>query len=323
MEGVDVWNKWRVDNPEIIPQLFQVDFSEMMGFPTGLSGLNLSNVYIENTNMYGLTLDEANFENAFLQNSNCWASTFRDANFRSTNLELVNFTGALLEGADFNGAHIGNTVFGDCNLMSAKNLDKCIHINPSIIDHFTLAQSGHLPLSFLRGCGLPDFIIDNISTLQSSAITFYSCFISYSSKDTEFAERLYSDLQNNSIRCWFAPEDMKGGKKSYDQINEAIRIHDKLLLVLSENSICSSWVATEIKKARIREKKESRQMLFPISIAAHEVLKNWELFDADSGTDLAAEIRAYHIPDFSDWRNYATYQKSFDRLLKDLKEGVR
>jgi hypothetical protein len=319
IQGVEVWNKWRKDNPEIIPQLSEVDISEMQGFPNGLSNINLSNAYLERTNLYGLTMENSNFEGAILYNSNCYGTSFKNANFRSADLELVNFSTASLEGADFLNARIGTTVFGDCNLSSAKNLDKCVHIYPSIVDHSTLAQSDSLSLSFMRSCGLPDFIIDNISTLRNDAIIFYSCFISYSSNDEEFAKRLYSDLQNNGIRCWFAPEDMKGGKKSYDQINSAIRIHDKLLLVLSEHSIQSEWVATEIKKARIREKNEHRQVLFPISIVSQEKLRKWELFDADLGSDLAAEIRSYHIPDFSNWKNHDNYTIAFKKLIDSLR----
>ncbi len=213
MQGGIAWNKWREDNPEIIPQLSGVDISEMDGFPTLLGGLNLSNAYIESTILYGLSMDGSNFEGAILENSNCYGTTFGGSNFKNAKLELVNFTLADLEGSDFDKAYLGNTIFGNCNLSLAKNLNTCIHVNPSVLDHFTLAQSGNLPLPFLRGCGLPDFIIDNISVLQNEAIVFYSCFISYSSNDHEFASRLHSDLQNQGIRCWFAPEDMKGGEK--------------------------------------------------------------------------------------------------------------
>ncbi len=73
-------------------------------------------------------------------------------------------------------------------------------------------------------------------------IEFYSCFISYSTKDQEFAERLHADLQAKGVRCWFAPHDMKGGRKLHEQIDEAIRLHDKLLLILSEHSMSSNWV---------------------------------------------------------------------------------
>jgi len=319
VQGVEIWNKWRDENPSIIPQLSNVDFGDLIGVHKDLNKVNLSGAYIASSSFFSMNFENSNFEGAILQGSNCYSTSFKNSNFKSADLTLVNFTLASLDSADFKAAYLGNTIFGDCNLSSVRNLESCEHQHSSIIDYLTLAQSDNLPLLFLRGCGLPDFIIDNISVLKSDAIIFYSCFISHSSVDKEFAERLYSDLQNKGIRCWFAPEDMKGGKKSYEQINDAIRIHDKLLLILSEHSMKSDWVATEIKKARIREKRENKQMLFPIAIVSNDDIKKWELFDSDSGSDLAAEIRSYHIPDFSNWKNHNSYSKAFGKLIEDLK----
>ena len=62
----------------------------------------------------------------------------------------------------------------------------------------TLERSGPLPLAFLRGVGLPDNLIDYLPSLLNQPIQFYSCFISYSAKDQEFAERLHADLQNKA-----------------------------------------------------------------------------------------------------------------------------
>ena len=152
-------------------------------------------------------------------------------------------------------------------------------------------------------------------------IEFYSCFISYSTKDQEFAERLHADLQAKGVRCWFAPEEMKGGRKLHEQIDEAIRLHDKLLLILSEHSMSSEWVKTEIANAREREKWEGKQLLFPITLVPFEAIKRWKLFDADIGIDSAREIREYFIPDFNNWKDHDSYQKAFERLVKDLKSG--
>jgi hypothetical protein len=69
-----------------------------------------------------------------------------------------------------------------------------------------------------------------------------------------------------AMRVWFAPEDLKGGRKLHEQLFEAIQIHDRLLIVLSEHSIQSEWVMTEICKARETEKKEKRRKLFPIRL---------------------------------------------------------
>jgi len=134
---------------------------------------------------------------------------------------------------------------------------------------------------------------------------------------------LYADLQAKGVRCWFAPHDIMGGRKIHEQIDEAIRVHDKLLLILSEHSMASDWVGTEIANAREREAREKKQMLFPITIAPFEEVKQWKKFDADRGTDSAREIREYYIPDFSGWeRDAAGYQREFEKLVGALKAGV-
>jgi hypothetical protein len=148
---------------------------------------------------------------------------------------------------------------------------------------------------------------------------FFSCFISYSTHDQEFANRLYADLQNNNVRCWFAPHDIQGGKKIHEQIHEAIRFYDRLLLILSDVSMASEWVKTEIANARQKELDSKTRMLFPISLVPFEAIRRWKNFDADMGKDSAREIREYYIPDFSDWKNHDKYQAAFARLIKDLK----
>ena len=83
--------------------------------------------------------------------------------------------------------------------------------------------------------------------------------------------------------------------------------------------MASEWVKTEIANARQREVRESRQMLFPISLVPFERLKQWKAFDADTGKDSAQEIREYYIPDFSNWNDHDSYAAAFQRLLRDLR----
>ncbi len=65
--------------------------------------------------------------------------------------------------------------------------------------------------------------------------------------------------------------------------------------------------------------RDERRVLFPVRLVDFEALKSWECFDADTGKDSAREIREYFVPDFSDWKNHDSYQRAFQRLLKDLK----
>jgi hypothetical protein len=81
----------------------------------------------------------------------------------------------------------------------------------------------------------------------------------------------------------------------------------------------SNWVKTEITNGRAREERESKQLLFPITVAPFDEVKKWKQFDADTGIDSAREVREYHIPDFSNWKNHDSYQAAFQRLVKDLK----
>ena len=142
-------------------------------------------------------------------------------------------------------------------------------------------------------------------------IQFYSCFISYSSKDQPFAERLHSELQGKGVRCWYAPEDLKIGEKIRVGIDESIRIHDKLLLVLSKKSVASDWVEKEVETAMEKERQQKRVVLFPIRLddAVMKIETGWP-----------ADIRrSRNIGDFKKWKTHDTYQKAFERLLRDLK----
>jgi hypothetical protein len=94
-----------------------------------------------------------------------------------------------------------------------------------------------------------------------------------------------------SLEPTFGTLPNKGGDKLYEQLFRAIQLYDKLLLILSENSIQSEWVMTEIRKAREVEKKENRRKLFPIRLVDFDTLRGWAYFDADTGKDLAVELR--------------------------------
>ena len=188
------------------------------------------------------------------------------ADFRGAKISEANLVWADLRGADFNGANISGVVFADVDLRATKGLESCNHAGPSTIDHRTLQRSGRLPLAFLRGCGLPDRLIDYLPSLLEEAIQYYSCFISYSSKDDAFAKRLHADLQNTGVRCWFAPHDLPIGAKTWDTIDAAIKVRDKVLLILSKSAIDSDWVENEVSKAFAEERRRKQVVLFPVRI---------------------------------------------------------
>lgn len=146
-------------------------------------------------------------------------------------------------------------------------------------------------------------------------IDYYSCFISYSSADEALAKRLHADLQAAGVRCWFAPEDLKIGDSIFEGIDQAIRLHEKLLIILSEASMGSRWVQHEVRAAQARELREGRTVLFPVRIdaAVQQSAAGW-----------AAELwEQRHIGDFCAWKEHDAYQAAFARLLRDLKAEAK
>lgn len=321
-QGVEAWNKWRRENRDDI----RLDLSGADLVQTNLTNADLAYVDLVDANLSFANLANADLSYADLSLVNLFSANLYNADLSGTDLYRVNFSGAVLMGANFTGAGLALTAFVDNNLSEVKGLETVEHFAPSSIGVDTLYNSaGKIPKEFLRGCGVPDdfiaFIPSHFGIQQ--AIQFYSCFISYSTKDEEFARRLYWRMRDEKLRVWFAPEDAQGGKKLFEQIERAIQVHDRLLIVLSEQSLKSKWVMTEIRRARKVELKENRRKLFPIRLVDYETLQAWECFDADTGEDLATEVREYHIPDFSNWKEHDDFEKAFERLLRDLRAEER
>lgn len=304
----------------IIANLRRADLREAdLGY-ANLAKADLSQAMLHETNLSNGDLKGANLSMASLRGANLSGADLREANLSSTDLNGADLRKANLIGADFQGVLCGNTSFSNVGLSVVKNLELVHHHGPSSIDIDTLYLSnGNIPREFLEGCGVPEGMITFMKSLVGKAIEYYSCFISYSTQDEDFARQLNARLKDNGLRVWFAPEEMKGGQKIHEQLYEGIRLHDKLILVLSEASMNSTWVQTEIKRARKHERDEKRRKLFPISLVPFEQIKAWELFDGDEGRDLAQEIREYYIPDFSQWKDYDRFTAEFDKLLKALR----
>ena len=286
-----------------------------------LAGANLANATLLRTNLIASDLTRckltgATLTGASLSSANLTEACFVSADLARTNLFGSNFNHANLSHTNLIGATLGDTIFSGIDLSQTLNLSECIHDKGSAIDFETLSRSWPLPEVFLRGVGLPDQYIEQLPALIGALepIQFYSCFISHSSKDDVFVSRLHNDLQAKGIRTWYAPEDLKIGGRFHARIEEAIRIYDKLLLVLSKNSVNSAWVEREVLAARDRQDK-GEQVLFPIVID-----DAFEDVDAPWAKDIGRQIQ---IGDFRGWdKDIEIYGKGFERLVRDLKKSA-
>jgi uncharacterized protein YjbI with pentapeptide repeats len=297
-----------------------------------LTGAYLRSASFQEANLSWARLMEADLTRASFNLADLKGADLSKADLTDVDLSDANLTRANLSKTIFTGASFALTTIVDNDLGDSIGLEKTKHAGRSAIGSDTIRNSkGKIPVAFLRGCGLSDLEIESaklaapgLDPEQVTQITyeiyrlycdqpiqFYSCFISYNSKDQKFAQRLHDDLQNNGVRCWFAPEDMKIGDEFRRTIGQEIRVRDKLLIILSKNSIHSEWVGDEVEKALAGEKESKALKLFPIRLDG-AVLK--------AKDDWAEKIRLRrHIGDFSAWKDEGKYRKAFERLLRDLK----
>ncbi|GHO91513.1 hypothetical protein KSF_015610 [Reticulibacter mediterranei] len=269
--------------------------------------VNLSNTDLIYANLMGADLRRANLHYADLREANLHYADLRGANLSRANLYNPN-----LSETNLSGATVSQTYFIQVDLQRTKGLVEVNYQGPSHVELYTakLPQDGSA-LHFLRGVGISDEWIDFYRAQMMSPIQYYSCFISYSSKDEVLAKRLHADLQDQGVRCWFAPEDMKIGDKIRARIDEAIHLQDKLLLLLSKHALASSWVEDEVEAALEKEQRQQREVLFPVRLDEHVM---------QTGTAWAAKLhRTRHIGDFTRWTDPQVYQQAFERLLRDLK----
>lgn len=281
----------------------------------------LRRVFMRMADLRNADLRGADFRGSQLSIVDFGFADLRGANLSQCIFIATDFHRAKLDGADFTSSIVGHTRFTALDLSQVKGLSTLRHDYPSTIDIETIiASSEFLPTPFLQGCGLPDVLIGNLQTLVYSMepIQFNSCFISFSYSDQTFAQKLHSRLRDAGVRVWFSPEDMRGGRKIYDQLDQAIQSHDRLLLILSKYSMSSDWVVMEIRHALAIQARERHRKLFPIRLCDMKSLREWTCFDSDSGKDMAVQIREYFIPDLSNWKNHDAFENGVKRLLRDL-----
>jgi len=132
---------------------------------------------------------------------------------------------------------------------------------------YETAQSAHLPcLCYLTP---PDGPLDQDMTrfrkvLMQNAIEFVSTpqdlyndlllkltqlkpriFISYSSKDQQFVDQLYLQLNQSGYPAWLNTESIPKGDHWHDEMTKGLSETNLLILVVSEDAIASKWVREE------------------------------------------------------------------------------
>lgn len=259
---------------------------------------------------------DANLKNANLRGTHLARATICRSDLRLADLSEASFFEATLDNVILDKANFTNAYFAEarlCNLdlRGVRGLATTRHGGPSSLGIDTIfASDGKIPKPFLQGLGVPNAMVNYLESITAAPLRFYSCFISYSTKDESFAKHLYFDLQSRDIRCWLFAEDAKWGEEVWSEIDKSIKMHDKVIVVCSAHSLQSQPVCREIERALQREDLERRTVLFPVRLD-NFIFENWE-------HPRKADVLSKVIGDFREPTNYL---KSLNRLVDNLNKS--
>lgn len=283
---------------------------------------NLASARLTGANAAGADLSDAVLSDADLRDADLTGAdltrTFLfQGRLSSANLTRAKLDGTILLNADLTDVKLGATTLANLDLSGTHGLPSIVHLLPSEVGCGTLWKSrGNLPEAFLRGAGVPSRLVERLHESPKSkddpAFAFH--FISCSDADGEFSVRLQARLAREGIPSWVVPESLKRGSTgeiSEDRVHELSGLYDKLLLVISGESLETEWLSWEIHRARWREHYEFRRLLFPIRIVAADRIEK----DDSLGGVLCPE---YLVHDFSGWE-YELSEPACRQLLDDLR----
>ncbi len=89
-------------------------------------------------------------------------------------------------------------------------------------------------------------------------------FISYSSKDRSFANKVAKNLMDSGVEIWIDTIEIKVGESIVLKINDALEDNDYLALILSPNSVNSKWVKKELSSALMKHLHDMSIIILPI-----------------------------------------------------------
>ncbi|XP_064614898.1 stimulator of interferon genes protein-like isoform X2 [Liolophura sinensis] len=109
-------------------------------------------------------------------------------------------------------------------------------------------------------------------------------FITHCEADNEFAKNLYRKLQAKGFQCGMASQDFMGGVQIFDQIITFIETSEKILSLISRQSLKSYWCTLELSLTLERSIDNDRLAIVPVLLDVEtkelpDVLRQLECID--------------------------------------------
>ena len=124
-QGVEAWNEWKANNPEIRPNLSFANGKRITIRGAKLSGVdlsrtNLSRADLSKADLIGAKLNEANLSEAYLSEADLIGADLNSADLSSADLIGANLIGANLNKAYLSGADLTKANLSGADLVGAK-----------------------------------------------------------------------------------------------------------------------------------------------------------------------------------------------------------
>lgn len=152
-------------------------------------------------------------------------------------------------------------------------------------------------------------------------------FLSHTSIDKPFVEKLARDLERLGIRVWFDKYEIKVGESILWKIDEGIRESEYLGIVISKEAWESEWVKTEIAAAWQKQVQQKGKFVLPIYYRDCEIplfLKDLKYADFRTNyeTGLSDLARVFGIKELdviteNNWRKFARSKKHNWKEFRD------
>jgi len=200
-QGINNWNKWQSENPNIYPDLSGINFydvfegsNDIYDIPA-VYGANFDNCNLRNSQMRDREFEKCTFQNAQLHMSDCCYAFFSECKFSSTQMRLLrigstSYHDCVFDSCDFSYSSAEDTRFINCKIENSlfKNV------------HFVKADFSDSKISKCNVYGISswDMVLDN--TIQEDIYIMEDEDELLSVDDIELAQFLYMMIENRNLR---------------------------------------------------------------------------------------------------------------------------
>jgi len=224
LQGLDVWNKWREENPEIKPDLEGINLNG-----ANLCKANLGKTNLFGANLHGANLDRANMIGAVLEGANLHGANLNRANLHGAMLDGANLHGAVLDSANLHGARLVGAVLGQASLEKTNlfeaNLEKAnlfgANLEKANLFRANLSRANLSRSSFIRAnLSLADMSRANLSRANLSSANLIESKLTLANMTAAniTGAKLYGTARDNwkidSMVCDYIFWDIEGRERT-------------------------------------------------------------------------------------------------------------